>query len=112
MRVIIPGHRYEMDVLDGSKKEVIDFVMRYGPGYPGNKEWFSGTLMQEVLRVLIDRTKYLNNQVYSPVNPVCIFLYRVALNLLEWRATRRHKLKFKLVWRIEEMPTRSNGHIY
>lgn len=77
-------------------------MKRVGPGYPGNEApAYGGTNIQEVLRVIIDRTKYLNNQIPCWVNVACILLYRLALNLLEYRAAKRHKRKFRFILKIE-----------
>lgn len=39
------------------------FVKREGEHFPGNVGHYPGTTMQEVLRVLIDRAKYVNSQI-------------------------------------------------
>lgn len=51
---------------------------------------YSGVNIQEVLRVLIDRTKYLDGQIRHPINGTSINAYRNVIRLLESRAAERH----------------------
>lgn len=90
MKVLDPGHRYELRHLDGSGSSVLQFVKRDGEGYPGNVGRCEGTNIQEVLRVLIDRIQYLNRQVHSEHNIIVIDELRGALIQLETRAAERH----------------------
>lgn len=66
MREVEPGHDYLLDTYDGGLGPApwrIRFMKRVGPDYPGNQPpAMSGTNCQEVLRVLIARVKYLNDQ--------------------------------------------------
>lgn len=127
MIVLDPGHTYELYSLVGyhvvgddrvyeqtlGPSVTLRFVKRVGPKFPGNTPMaYSGTTLQEVLRALIHRTKYLHKQEPNWVNPVCIFLYRAALHLLEYRAAKRHKRRYKFIARIEDAPfDRFDGHI-
>lgn len=93
MRVIDPGHSYELDVYDSdhtSKPVSLRFMKREGAGYPRNVGTNSGTNCQEVLRVLINRVKYLDNQVPAPENLIILNSLRAALIAFETRAARRH----------------------
>jgi hypothetical protein len=110
MKVTDPGHTYELDWLDGlpigvplrraqADGAVADgdifenrliFVKREGDGYPGNVGHHPGTNMQEVLRALIDRVKYLNAQVPDGRNGMVVRHLRGALLWLEDRAADRH----------------------
>jgi hypothetical protein len=90
MRIIDPGHLYELDHLDGDKKELLRFVKREGPGYPGNVGHYEGTNMQEVTRSLIDRCFYTYNQVPCTETMAALQSYRNGLLFLELRAARRH----------------------
>ena len=92
MKVIDPGHSYELDSYDGGEPIRIDFMKREGEGYPGNIGHHSGTNLQELFRVAIDRDKYLNNQVHDGNNDVIICKCREILWLLEERAARRHNI--------------------
>jgi hypothetical protein len=104
MRVLIPGHVFDVDELDGcSPHHRIQFVNRVGEKYPGNYSPFPGTNCQELLRVLISRIFYLDNQLPYWTNKVCIFALRVVLNLFEYRAAKRHHRKFRFILAIEKL---------
>jgi hypothetical protein len=94
MKIIDPGHFYFLKVLDkvpgDPDCEPLIFVKRFGPKFPGNTCGYRGTTMQNVLRALCDRIRYLQNQVWAPENVVILFAFRLALWLLEFRAARRH----------------------
>lgn len=90
MRVIDPGHVYELDSLDGEITNRLKFVKREGNKYPGNKGEHPGTTMQEVLRVLIHRAKYVNNQITCHETEQVIRLLANAIYQLEIRAAKRH----------------------
>ena len=95
MKVIDPGHQYLLLSLDGVLHQELIFVKRcndLNPGqYPGNTESHAGTNMQSVLRALLERMRYLENQIPCYENTIIISLLRSCLWLLELRAARRHK---------------------
>lgn len=90
MRVADPGHVYEVDCLDGGSPQRIVFVKREGPGYPFNVGHHAGTNCQEVIRVLVDRVKYLQRQIPCAENELIIDHLRATLRLFEERAAFRH----------------------
>ena len=90
MRVIDPGHEYALTHLDGGREEILTFVKREGPQYPGNVGSHPGTNMQEVLRVLIHRLRYLDEQLPHFSNKYVLDDLRSALRKLEIRAADRH----------------------
>lgn len=94
MRLIDPGHSYLLDVYDSRNgpepRQRIDFVKRIGAKYPGNETAHAGTITQELLRVLIDRAKFLDKQEYWPLNQVLINEWRHHIYELEVRAASRH----------------------
>ena len=90
MDVLDPGHEYLFTPLDGGEKQHLQFVKRIGDKYPGNDRAYWGTTTQEVLRALIDRAIYVNQQVPCPETTATIGLYRTAIYLLESRAKRVH----------------------
>jgi hypothetical protein len=93
MDVLDPGHRYRLrslDVVTGAPPVELQFVKREGEGYPGNVGSRSGTTTQEVLRALIDRTKYVDAQIHDPRNDKVLFHLRMAMFELEMRAAERH----------------------
>lgn len=118
MIVIDPGHVYKLNSLDGpmssgGKLDILQFVKREGKGYPGNIGHYPGTTTQEVLRVLIDRIKYVDNQIPDSRNRNVLINLREAIYHLELRAAARHGRELIRIDRpIEEMPVCSKcGHI-
>jgi hypothetical protein len=139
MKVVEPGHVYTMDTIDsrGSlEPQTVRFLRRSSSliQHPYEAE---GTNTQELLRVAIDRTKYLDRIQPCSENEDILFCLRHALFLYEARAYRRKINKvnkgqgahlegsetFKDVpfdvrnhdmetsqW-IEELPTGPDGHI-
>lgn len=91
MRVLDPGHDYVLLSLDGDAPQRLTFVKREGPGFPGNVGSHPGTTMQEVLRALIERAEYVNNQVPCAETEAAGELMKSALLVLELRAARRHE---------------------
>lgn len=90
MRVIDPGHQYALWHLDGNLEELLTFVKREGTKYPGNSGLHPGTNIQEVLRALIDRVKYLDGQKQSIYNREVLDALRASLYWLERRAAQEH----------------------
>jgi hypothetical protein len=91
MRVIEAGHVYEVQDVDGIGVQEIRFVRRRddeGVLLP-SEERQQGILTQELLRVCIDRTLYLNAEAPCPENVVIIDSLRRALVEFESRAARR-----------------------
>lgn len=92
MKVADPGHLYELATLDGNDAldtpaEVLRFVKRVGDNYPGNvAPPYPGATSQEVIRALIDRTKYVDNQRKHGENQRVLRHLRMALYSLEKRA--------------------------
>lgn len=90
MKVLDPGHLYQLDVLDGIDPEILCFVKRIGDKFPGNTPpGYKGTTSQEVIRALLDRAHYVNNQVRSAFNEDVIYHLTEALRWLEVRAAVR-----------------------
>lgn len=112
MTVLDPGHAYQLAVLDEHKVEwevgpnLLIFVKREGPGYPGNVGHHPGTTIQEVLRATIDRVKYLQDQIPCSENELVLASLRIAIRALEVRAASRHnRLIPNLAGSIESFPT-------
>jgi hypothetical protein len=115
MKVIEPGHIYELTVLDGNDKVILRFVNREDNPHPG-------TQTQEVLRanidsieVLIDRTNHCDNCLPWPGNERIIKALseaqrqlRLALLFHEERALER-KLE-RDGWLPEQAITAEDGH--
>lgn len=95
MKVIDPGHLYQLDILDAPTPlrrlagQQLRFVRRVGEKFPGNAEpAYAGTISQEVIRALIDRTKYVDAQRPDQANCQAIRDLRSALVEFEMRAAR------------------------
>lgn len=113
MKVLDEGHRFQLDCFDGDLPVILTFVKREGEMFPGNVGSYSGTIMQEVIRALISRTKYVNNQIPHPVNDQVIDKLREVIWLLESRAFERHDKEFDLTPKsIEELSTNKHGHLW
>ncbi len=116
MKTLDPGHHYHLEVYDkGHDHEDLMFMKRIGEKYPGNTgPTHGGTNCQEVLRVLIDRLLYLNNQIPCAETEICVGHARHMILLLEMRAKRmkgKH-LPVPLGQEIEKYPTcKVCGHI-
>lgn len=103
--VLNPGHKYRLGVLDGAHEQILQFVKRWDwdhpEKFPGNDvtppRKFPGTTLQCVIRVLLDRIDYLQNQVPCLENDLIKANLRTCLVLLEKRAARRHGLDEELI---------------
>lgn len=106
MRIIDPGHKYEVNYLDGNDNiDTITFVKR---GHPGKNH--PGTTNQELLRVLIDRIKFLNTEIPWRGNEEILFYLRKALILHECRALER-KIEKRQLFPEMIITDREDGHI-
>lgn len=97
MIIVDPGHRYDLACLDAPNDDYVEtltFVKREGDKYPGNVGHHPGTNIQEVLRAIIDRLWYLDNQDHDDRNEQIIFKLRDSIYLLEKRAADRHNRQF------------------
>ena len=84
MRIIDPGHVFELDHLDGPGKTILDFVKRVGKKFPGNENPHEGVISQEILRALISRTEHIQNQCYlagERANPFELHAESLALGI-------------------------------
>ncbi|MBP6888912.1 MAG: hypothetical protein KBC21_04425 [Candidatus Pacebacteria bacterium] len=89
MKVIDPGHIYECDQLGGGT-QILTFVKRSSGAVTYENEW-AGMQTQEVLRALIDRTKFLNTVLPCKETPKALKHLQLALYWYEVRAHRRKK---------------------
>lgn len=120
MKVIDPGHEYRLDFLDGKglqctvylsgerhvvRNDTLTFVKREGEGYPGNVGHHAGTIIQEVLRVLIDRLKYVDNQIPCAETKNAMEDLRSAIIWLERRAAGRHGREVSFTSEVELQST-------
>ncbi len=99
MKVLDEGHNYLLNNLDGlQSQQILTFVKRCDlentKKFPGNFNSYPGTTLQNVIRALLNRMRYLQNQIYAPENSLIIFFLKSSLWLLEFRAARRHKRNY------------------
>ena len=87
MKVIDKRHIYECDQLGGGT-QTLTFVKRSSGASTYEKEWV-GMQTQEVLRALIDRTKFLQEILPCEETPVALYHLHMALYWYEVRAYRR-----------------------
>lgn len=91
MKVVDPGHVYELHNVDGTGTQTVRFVRRRDlHGEPLISEAREeGILTQELLRVVIDRTLYLYAEAPCDEDTEIVESLRRALTLYESRAARR-----------------------
>jgi len=113
VKVLDNGHVFELDHLDGDGTQILTFVKREGEGFPGNVGSYEGTNIQEVLRALLSRVQYLDNQIPDENNQYVVAHLRMALRRLETRAAIRHnRPNPAFLPNLEDMPVCSEcGHI-
>jgi hypothetical protein len=104
MKALYPGHRYELDHLDGEGKTILQFVQR-----PPHHVPEEGVINQEVLRAIIDRVKCLDVEVPWSGNKQIIYHLRMAIALHESRALFRHIEKHDFP--IELVKLGGDGHM-
>jgi hypothetical protein len=113
MKILDPGHQYELESYDGEFTQVLQFMKRMGAGYPGNLNSYPGTNCQEIIRVLINRIRYLDRQISCGEDREMLQLARRMLWLFESRAAKRKGLSLpRTIANIELRPTCPQcGHI-
>lgn len=111
MKIIQPGHVYDVENIDGPGTQRIQFTERRGWDaelLPEDKRT-PGIQSQELLRVLIDRTIYLHAEQAWHENVDIINHLRAALTLYESRAAHRHLEKLSMIER--HLPCSKCGHL-
>ncbi len=103
MKVIEAGHIYKLNCLDGDDTEILTFVNREDNPHPG-------TVTQEVIRALIDRTQHCDGCLRWEGNDKIIYHLRMALVLHESRALERKTDKGEID--PEHVETAEDGHYY
>jgi hypothetical protein len=97
LKVLDPGHRYELNLLDYDPYDAppppheLIFVKREGEGYPGNDGHYPGTTIQEVLRAVVSRLEYVGQQNPHKDTTAALEDVKEAIWHLECRAAERHK---------------------
>ena len=108
MKVLETGHIYELQVRtpEGYFDEAADEKIRFVNKQPGQAH--SGTTTQEVIRMLLDRTRHCANCMPHPNNERIIYHLRMALVLHEARALERKTEKGDFM--PEYLETGGDGH--
>lgn len=106
MRVIDPGHTYELERLKGEGSEILRFYK--DPEIHGG-DGQSGPSTQEVIRACISRVQSLNKEKPWKGNERIIEHLRLALIGFECRALERAAEKGEAV---ELLPVNSQGHVF
>lgn len=88
MKIIDPGHIYDLWQLGSDEPQRLTFIKRSGGAVQYDEEW-PGVQVQEVLRALIDRSLYLNDIIPCAETEDAIWYLRMALFSYEARAHRR-----------------------
>lgn len=96
MKIIDPGHKYSLISLDGDHYQELQFVKRFGPNFPGNINRYPGTTMQDVLRAVLHRLEFVNNQIPDHSNLFVKQHLMESIWHLESRAAKRHGRILKL----------------
>ena len=97
MKPVVEGHVYLLDHQEGPNHETISFLRKeIDPTDPDKKRLIKkgdGTSNEEVLRMLIDRLRYLNARVPCRENSLAITKMEEALMWLQKRTTDRLQRK-------------------
>jgi hypothetical protein len=88
VKVIDPGHDYALQQIDGDGEQRLLFVKREGARYPGNVGHHPGVTMQEVIRALLHRARYVHNQIPCYETETAIRCFQIALAAMEQRHAR------------------------
>lgn len=92
MRILEDGHQYALRHLESDGEETLTFCKRSG-GPVEYDDDHPGTTTQEVLRALIQRTRFVDDILQSDENLHVLLHLRKALFHLEARAWRRKQQK-------------------
>lgn len=106
MEVVEPGHIYKLNNLKCNRQ--IHFQFHKDPDIH-NGQFLDGPSCQEVLRMVIDRTKYLDSEQEWEGNQKILMHLRSAIALFESRALLKKIEKDQLA--IEDVDLGFDGHL-
>lgn len=109
MKVLEKGHIYQPNnrgKITGATMECLEQKITFINKEPGSEH--PGTTTQEVIRILLDRTRHCNNCLPHPNNERVIYHLRMALGLHEARALERKIEKGDII--PEYVQTGTDGH--
>lgn len=106
MHELDPGHLYRPDCYPAQEGQpvrqfhnVVQFRKRIGDDYPGNTgKPCDGTSTQELLRIIVARSSYVDGQEHHQANHGVIACCRHALFELEIRAAGRRGEDYRRRW--------------
>jgi hypothetical protein len=103
MRIVDPGHVYELQNVDGDGVQTIRFVRRRDDEalLLGAELRTEGVLFQEVVRMLVDRINYLNAEGPCAETVAITECLRRVIQLGEIRAARRTIEKHPMIERMD-----------
>jgi len=83
MKIVVPGHLYEVPYLESRGSLLVRFIRRSSAMIRHSLEW-PGVNTQELIRVLIDRTRYLHQ--VGPCDETANAMYWLTMALYEYEA--------------------------
>ena len=90
MKVIVPGHRYELENLDGSPPQQVQFIQKELVAEEcALRTVADGTTNEELLKVLIDRMQCLQAKAPCRENSIVLTNLEESLMWLEKRTADR-----------------------
>jgi len=91
MKVLVEGHKYKLESFEGGEPQILQFIHKEpDEKNPGRFRTVSdGTTNEEVLRVLIDRMKRLQEKCACRENAIVITKLEESLMWLEKRTANR-----------------------
>ena len=107
MTVLTPGHKYLLSNIKLDNKDVNCNILKFYHEKGKTQEERVGTSNQEVIRALIDRVKFMEEELHHSFNQEIIFHLRKALALHEARHLVRMVDKGI---EVENMPIGGDGH--
>lgn len=105
MRILKPGHRYQLQNLKAGTTSVLQF---HQDGAIHGGRTLDGPSTQEVLRACADRVKHLESEKHWPRNAELLAHLRASILLFEIRAL---EIKVERGLEIETLPVDEDGHI-
>lgn len=89
MKPLVAGYRYQLQSLDGTNQQVLQFIHKAPNGVGEFLTVEDGTTNEEVLAVLIDRLEFLNAKMPGPENEQAIVYAKQCLAELNKRTQAR-----------------------
>lgn len=91
MKVINEGHTYELETIQTKETDEPSFIVQFFRGPKGSGVDHVGTTNEEVLRMLIDRMRFLQQSLPCRENAIVITKLEEAFMWLEHRTNDRRE---------------------